>query len=276
MADGTVSGDVLEILVANGDERAKYHVENQESNNVGEPNLSGFGHEEHGHTQASVSTHFHHHAGSEHRNSGRCGGVAVRAPEVEREQRTRNGKTHEHERECPHLEIHRECRLCDFNEVPAVRSAFEEESEERCQNHRRTKRERQGEFFTTVVALAATVAGDHEVHAKRFHFVEHEKKHQVKAHVHAVNASREELNECKENLLVSFDVKAYEHACPNDECRECHQQHVEAIGTDDVVGVEHRKPRDVREETQCERRCRRVSRSSREGIDGVGEVACDC
>ena len=73
MADGTVSGDVLEIFVADGDERAKNHVKDEESYNVREPNLGGFGHEEHGNAQASVGSHFHHHAGGEHRNGCRCG-----------------------------------------------------------------------------------------------------------------------------------------------------------------------------------------------------------
>ena len=66
VADGTVSGDVLEILVADGDERAENHVKDEECYNVREPNLGGFGHEEHGNAEASVGTHFHHHAGGEH------------------------------------------------------------------------------------------------------------------------------------------------------------------------------------------------------------------
>ena len=39
MADGAVSGNVLEVLVADGDERAKYHVKDEERYNVREPNL---------------------------------------------------------------------------------------------------------------------------------------------------------------------------------------------------------------------------------------------
>ena len=111
VADGTVSGNVLEVFVADGDERTENHVKDEERHNVREPNLGGIGHEEHRNAEASVGAHFHHHSGGEHRNGGRGCGVAVRAPEVEREERTRNGKAHEHERECPHLEIHRECRL---------------------------------------------------------------------------------------------------------------------------------------------------------------------
>ena len=276
VADGAVSGDVFEVFVADGDERAKYHVKDEECYNVREPNLGGFGHEEHGNAEASVGTHFHHHAGGEHRNSGRCSGVTVRAPEVEREKRTRNGESHEHERECPHLEIHRESRLCNFNEVPACGATFEVKSEERCKNHRRAKCECQRELFTTVVALAAAVAGNHEVHAKCFHFVEHEEKHQVKAHVHAVNACCQKLDKRKENLLISFDVEAYEHACPDDKRRECKQQHVETVRADNVVGIEHRKPRDVREESECKRCGCRIRRSSREGVYGVSQVADNC
>ena len=135
VADGTVSGDILEVFVADGNEWAENHVKDEERDNVREPNLGGFRHEEHRNAEASVGTHFHHHAGSEHRNGCRCGGVTVRAPEVEREERTRNGKSHEHERECPHLEIHRKCRLCNFNEVPACSATFEVKPKERCKNH---------------------------------------------------------------------------------------------------------------------------------------------
>ena len=66
MADGTVSGDILEVFVADGNEWAENHVKDEERDNVREPNLGGFGHEEHGDAQASVGTHFHHHTGGEH------------------------------------------------------------------------------------------------------------------------------------------------------------------------------------------------------------------
>ncbi len=276
MADGTVSGNVLEVFVADGDERAEYHIENQERDNIREPNFCGFRHEEHGDAQASVCTHLHHHACSEHGNSGRCSGVTIRAPEVERKKRTRNGKSHEHEREGPHLEIHRESRLCNFNEIPACCATFEVKPEERCQYHRGTERECQGELFTTVIALAAAVAGDHQVHAKCFHFVEHEEQHQVKAHVHAVNACCQKLDERKENLLISFDLEAYKYASPDDERRERKQQHVETVSADNVMGIEHRKPRNIREEAERKGCGCRIGRCSREGIDGVSQVADNC
>ena len=165
VADGTVRGDVLEVFVADGDERTEHHVEDKQCHHVGEPDFGRFGHQEHRDAQASVGAHLHHHAGGKHRDRGRCGRVAVGTPEVEREERTRYGESHEHEREGPHLEFHREGDLGELHDAPAVRTALEIEAEERCQNHRGAERERQGEFLSAVIALAAAVAGDHQVHA---------------------------------------------------------------------------------------------------------------
>ena len=158
---------------------------------------------------------------------------------MEREQRTRYGESHEHEREGPHLEFHREADLRKLHDAPAVHAAFEVEPEEGRKYHRGAERERQGELLAAVVALAAAVAGDHQVHAQRFHLVEHEEEHQVEAHVYAVHARGEQLDECEEYLLVPLNLVAYEDSRPHDECGEREQQHVEAVGTHDIVGVEH-------------------------------------
>ena len=238
VADGTVGGDVLEVLVADGDEGAKHHVENQESDDIGKPELGCFGHEEHGDAQASVSTHLHHDACREHGNCCRGCGVTVRAPEMEREQGTRNGESHEHEGECPHLEIHRERNSRERGDVPRVEPGLEVNPEQGRENHRGTECERQGKLFTAVVLLAGTVSGNHQVHADGFHLVEREEQDEVDAHEHAVDAGRENLDEGEEDFLVAPDVPADEHACPDDCGCEEQQQDVQAVGTDGVVCVD--------------------------------------
>ena len=154
VANGTVSGNVLEVLVAQCNEGAENHVENQERHHVREPDLGGFRHQEHRDAKTTVSAHLHHHAGGKHRDCRRSGGVTVRTPEVEREQGTRNGKSHEHERERPHLEIHRERHLGKFDKAETVDSAFEVEAEECRQDHRGAERKCQRQLLTAVVLAA--------------------------------------------------------------------------------------------------------------------------
>ena len=273
VADGTVGGNVLEVLVPKRNEGAENHVEYQERHHVGEPDLRCLGHQEHGDAQAAVGAHLHHHAGRKHRDRGGGCGVAVRTPEVEREQGTRNCKSHEHEREGPHLEFHRDGRFCDFDEVPAVCTAFEVEPEQGRKNHRGAERERQGKFLAAVVPASAAVAGNHQVHAQRFHLVEHEEQHQVETHVHAVHARGEQLDEREEYLLVSHDVVAYQNAAPHDKRREREQEDVEAVRTHDVVRVEHRKPGNVGKEPQHERGGRIACGCTRKHEHAVGEIA---
>ena len=84
------------------------------------------------------------------------------------------------------------------------------------------------------------------------------------------------MDKCKENLLIPFDLEAYKHAGPDDKRRECKQQHVETVCANDVVGIEHREPRDVREEPERKRCGCWIRRSSREGVDGISQVADNC
>ena len=81
------------------------------------------------------------------------------------------------------------------------------------------------------------------------------------------------MDQCEEYLLVALDVVAHEDARPYDEGGKREQEHVEAVGTDSVVGAHHREPRDVGKEPEREGRGRLVRGSARHGVDAVGEVA---
>ena len=114
-----------------------------------------------------------------------------------------------------------------------------------------------------------------DVVAQRFHLVEHEEEHEVEAHVHAVDARGEQLDEREEHLLVALDVPTHENAAPNDERGERKQQDVEAVCADGVVRIEHREPRDVGKESERKRSGEFVRGFTRESVHAVGEEAYD-
>ena len=99
MADGREADNVLEVALAEGDERAIHDIDQRQENDPGKMNLRPFRHQLHTYPQRRICAEFHQHTGMDHRYRSWRGDVTIRRPVVEGEHTRQHREADEDERE---------------------------------------------------------------------------------------------------------------------------------------------------------------------------------
>ena len=246
VGDGGVGVDVLQVGLHTGRERAIDHGDGREDEEDRTPELQGVGHEEHRDAQAAVATELHQHTSMEHGDGGRRGGVTVRAPCVEGEERSQHTETDEDKREEDVLDgLRHGVELSQVCHVHRLRTTEEVDAEDAEDEQGGTTHEHQGQFHGRILLRARTPHADEQVHRDEGDLVEHEHREHVGGDEEAEHTNAQQ-HEPKEVLLGErLQLPGGEGAREDDDRREEDHHHGDTIHADAIGDLERFEPRDA-------------------------------
>jgi len=246
VGDGGVGVDVLQVGLHTGRERAIDHGDGREDEEDRTPELQGVGHEEHRDAQAAVATELHQHTSMEHGDGGRRGGVTVRAPCVEGEERSQHTETDEDKREEDVLDgLRHGVELSQVGHVHRLCTTEEVDAEDAEDEQGGTTHEHQGQFHGRILLRARTPDADEQVHRDEGDLVEHEHREHVGGDEEAEHTNAQQ-HEPKEVLLGErLQLPGGERAREDDDRREEDHHHGDAIHADAIGDLERFEPRDA-------------------------------